>query len=319
MDESKSYRWLKACGKVVPMTDAAAPSLDSLLREVADQLAAAGIEQARIDAEVMLAHVLGESRGRLQALAIMGKRPAPEQVARLRAMADERADRVPLQHLTGRAPFRRIELSVGPGVFVPRPETETVVDCALAELERTLALPERAGTEAPIVVDFCTGSGTIALAIANEVPDAQVWAVEKSVEAHAWATRNVAEWGDGRVTLVQGDVSALDPEIFEPLMGRVDLLVSNPPYVPSGMIPKDPEVRDHDPELALYSGEDGLDLIRVIARIGRGLVHDGGSLVLEHAEHQGEAIRAILTAAGWHDAATHEDLTGRDRTTLARR
>lgn len=301
------------------MTDATSPTVDQLLREVTDQLSGAGIEQARIDAEVLLAHVLGESRGRIQALAIMGKRPTSTEVARLRAMADERADRVPLQHLTGRAPFRRIELSVGPGVFVPRPETETVVDCALAELERTLALPGRLGAGTPKVVDFCTGSGTIALAIANEVPDARIWAVEKSVEAHAWAARNVAEWGDERVTLVRGDISALDPQIFSPLGGQVDLLVSNPPYVPSGMIPKDPEVRDHDPELALYSGEDGLDLIRLIARIGRGLVREGGALVLEHAEHQGEAIRALVTTAGWHEAVTYQDLTGRDRTTLARR
>jgi release factor glutamine methyltransferase len=246
----------------------------------------------------------------VQALAVLGSAIDRERVEQARELAEERARRIPLQHLTGRAPFRSIELSVGPGVFVPRPETETVVQFAIDALQ---AVPD----PEPVAVDLCTGSGAIALAIANEVPTARVWAVEKSREAHAWAERNVREWGFGRVELVLGDARA--PELPEHLAGRVDVLVSNPPYVPQDMVPRDPEVRDHDPELALYSGADGLDLIRAISLVGRDLVRPGGSLVLEHAETQGAAIRRLLAADGWRAAATHRDLTGRDRATTALR
>lgn len=297
--------------------------IDELLREVSTGLAHAGIAEPTVDAELLLAHVLGETRGRVQALALMGRRLSAEQAHAVSELASERARRVPLQHLTGRAPFREIELSVGPGVFVPRPETETVAQFAIDALHA-------GGVPDPIVVDLCTGSGAIALSIAHEVPQASVFAVEKSIEAHAWARRNVTEWGDGRVELLRGDVCELDggdpwPDgddselrsAFAPLEGAVEVLISNPPYVPSGMVPRDPEVRDHDPALALFSGEDGLDLIRVIGRVARRLVVPGGLLVLEHAEHQGEAIRGLLTRGGWVGAATHPDLTGRDRATTA--
>lgn len=338
-------------------------TIDQVLREIATVLAEAGIESAQPDAELLLAHVLGVSRGRVHALAVMRSMMSSADHERVRSLAAERAARAPLQHLTGRAPFRGIELAVGPGVFVPRPETEVVAQLAIDAL---LMVP----VAEPLAVDLCTGSGTLALAIANEVPTARVWAVEQSVEAHAWAQRNVAALGDGRVELRLGDVAALDPAPsgvlggvaenakrsggvlgsgggatdrrgtnavgrasvnitgdgaagdpwateFDALTGRVHVLVSNPPYVPSGMVPRDPEVRDHDPALALYGGEDGLDLIRVISRIGRQLVIDGGMIVLEHAEGQGAAIRALLSADGWRSAATHQDLTMRDRATTA--
>lgn len=287
-----------------------------------ERFADAGIEDPPADAELIVGHVLGVSRGRVQALAVMGGELDGAQLAAVIELADERARRVPLQHLTGRAPFRSIELSVGPGVFVPRPETETVAQFAIDEL---LAVAD----PSPLALDLCTGSGAIALSIAHEVETARVLAVEKSREAHAWAARNVAEWGDGRVELLLGDVADLDSSrseiaaplagAFESLAGSISVLVSNPPYVPEGMVPRDPEVRDHDPGLALYSGVDGLDLIRVISRIGLGLVRPGGLLVLEHAEHQGRAIRDLLSAEGWVGAATHPDLTGRDRATTARR
>lgn len=294
------------------------------LQETADLLSEAGIDQAMVDAELLLAHVLGVSRGRVQALAVMRSVISSADRDRVSALTAERADRVPLQHLTGRAPFRGIELEVGPGVFIPRPETEVVAQLAIDAL---LAVPD----PGPIAVDLCTGSGTLALAIAHEVPTAHIWAVERSPEAHAWAERNVSRLGDGKVQLRLGDVTALDPlqhgrperppaawvgELWD-MAGRVRVLVSNPPYVPTGMVPRDPEVRDHDPALALYSGEDGLDLIRVISRIGRHLVTEGGLIVLEHAEGQGAAIRALLTADGWRSAATHQDLTMRDRATTA--
>ncbi|RGE21081.1 peptide chain release factor N(5)-glutamine methyltransferase [Leucobacter sp. wl10] len=283
-------------------------SATAVLDELRAVLAAGGVEDPATDAQLILGHVLGVSRGRAQALAVLGSPIPRAQFERASELAGERARRVPLQHLTGRAPFRSIELSVGPGVFVPRPETETVAQFAIDALQ---AVPD----PEPIAVDLCTGSGAIALAVANEVPAAQVWAVEKSPEAHAWAERNVREWGSGRVTLLLGDVR--DPEPLARLAGRVDVLVSNPPYVPEGMVPRHPEVREHDPELALYGGPDGLELIRSISRIGLGLVRPGGSLVLEHAETQGAAIRGLLEADGWRAAATHPDLTGRDRATTA--
>ena len=283
------------------------------LAEIRAALESAGIEDPAVDAELILGHVLGVSRGRVQALAVLGERLSVPQAERAAQLAEDRASRVPLQHLTGRAPFRAIELAVGPGVFVPRPETETVAQFAIDALQL-------APTAEPIAVDLCTGSGAIALSLAHEVPSARVWALEKSRDAHAWATRNVAEWGDGRVELVQGDVAELARiPAFAALAGRVHVLISNPPYVPADMVPRDPEVRDHDPELALYGGADGLDIVRVISREARALVMQGGLLVLEHAELQGAAIRALLAADGWRAAATHQDLSGRDRTTTALR
>lgn len=276
--------------------------------ELCERLAEAGIEDPAADAELIVGHVLGVSRGRVQALAIMGGELDDAQLEAVRDIAGERARRVPLQHLTGRAPFRSIELSVGPGVFVPRPETETLAQLAIDALR---VVPD----PSPLAVDLCTGSGAIALAVAQEVPTARIVAVEKSPEAHAWAARNVAEWGDGRVELVLGDIREADA--LDRVAGRVHVLVSNPPYVPDDMVPRDPEVRDHDPALALYGGPDGLDLVRAISRIGRRLVVPGGLIALEHAEQQGEAIRRILVADGWRAAATHPDLTARDRATTA--
>lgn len=301
--------------------------LNDLLADVRALLADAGIEDPGADAELIVAHVLKVSRGRVQALAIMGTALSGEHAETVRDLAGERQRRIPLQHLTGRAPFRNLELSVGPGVFVPRPETESVAQFAIDALQQVPVAE-------PIAVDLCTGSGAIALALANEVPTARVWAVEKSREAHAWAARNVAEWGDGRLELLLGDIAELDAShlgdpaldsspstsltrAFGPLSGHVHVLVSNPPYVPADMEPRDPEVRDHDPDLALYGGVDGLDVVRIISRIGRRLVVPGGVIVLEHAELQGRAIRDLLVADGWRSAATHPDLTGRDRTTTA--
>lgn len=280
------------------------------LLEISNMLAEAGIEPGA-DAELLLGHVLGESRGRVQALAIMGTQLSAEDRAVALDLASERASRVPLQHLTGRAAFRGIELEVGPGVFVPRPETETVTQFAIDALVNV-------ANHLPVAVDLCTGSGAIALALANEVPVARVWAVEKSPEAHAWALRNVARLGDGRVELLLGDVTDAT-QLLPELLGRVNVLVSNPPYVPTGMVPRDPEVRDHDPALALYGGADGLDLVRVISKVGLELVAPGGSIVLEHAEGQGATIRALLTADGWRAPSTHQDLTLRDRVTTALR
>lgn len=272
------------------------------------ELTAAGIVDAQVDAELLIAHVVGGSRGSVQARLVIGDELGEADVSALAALVRRRAAREPLQHLTGRAPFRALELAVGQGVFVPRPETEQVAQLAIDAL-RAAAEPE------PIGVDLGTGSGAIAIALATEVPHARVWAVEKSADALPWTRRNVDESGASNLTLVEGDLADALPE----LAGRVAVLVSNPPYVPAAEIPADPEVHLHDPAVALYGGADGLDVIRVISRRGRELLRPGGGLVLEHAEHQSAAIAELLAADGWRAIAHHRDLTGRDRATTALR
>jgi release factor glutamine methyltransferase len=224
------------------------------------------------------------------------------------ALLDERLRRVPLQHLTGRAHFRRLTLEVGPGVFVPRPETEVVVDLVLQAAD--------AVGGAPLVVDLCTGAGAIAFAVKDERPGAEVHAVELSPDAYAWADRNQSRL-DLDVDLRLGDAT----EAFPDLQGEVDVVAANPPYIPVGMVPVDPEVRDHDPELALYGGsEDGLRIPLAVAARAAELLRPGGVLVMEHGDEQGEALPAALRRTGaWVDVADHPDLTGRPRATVARR
>ncbi|WP_285725322.1 peptide chain release factor N(5)-glutamine methyltransferase [Psychromicrobium xiongbiense] len=277
-------------------------SLSSALRQAAAQLAEAGVPSPRVDAELLAAHLLGLGLGELRAAALRGA-PAPEG---LNDLIGERARRVPVQHLTGKAPFRRLELAVGPGVFVPRPETESVAQLALDLLQ---------GIGAPVVVDLGTGSGALAAAIADERPDARVYAIELSELAYAWASRNLAPFGN-RVTLRLGDLR----EAFPELEGRVDLVVSNPPYIPAGAVPQEPEVAEHDPQMALYGGgEDGLELPMAALATARRLLVPGGSVVVEHAEVQAAALRRLAQQQGFEAAASHQDLTGRDRALTARR
>ncbi|MGO4678933.1 peptide chain release factor N(5)-glutamine methyltransferase [Microbacterium sp. 2MCAF23] len=280
----------------VPLADA--------LRRAATTLGDGGVPDPVVDAELLAGHVLGLGRGAVQAAMIRGDVLTDADEAALDALVARRAAREPLQHLTGMAPFRHLELAVGPGVFVPRPETEIVAQFAIDALLAT-------ASPVPVGVDLCTGSGAIALALATEVPHAQVHAVELSPEAHAWALRNTA--GQENLSLVLGDLRS---ELGE-LDGTVDVVISNPPYVPDDAVPRDPEVRLHDPALALYGGPDGLDVVRAISRRAWALLHPGGTLVLEHAEVQGDAIRELLAADGWRATATHRDLTQRDRATTA--
>jgi len=280
--------------------------LSALLRAAAQRLADAGVTDPLVDAELLVGHVRGLSRGEVQAAAVRGDTLGESDAAALDALVARRAAREPLQHLTGTAAFRHLELAVGPGVFVPRPETETVAQYAIDALQGSAAAE-------PIAIDLGTGSGAIALAMATEVPHARVFAVERSPEAHAWADRNTASAAN--LTLVLGDLATA----FDELRGTVSVVISNPPYVPDDAIPRDPEVRLHDPAQALYGGPDGLDVVRVISRRALELLHSGGTLVLEHGELQGDAIRSILTGDGWRAAATHQDLTRRDRATTALR
>jgi release factor glutamine methyltransferase len=221
---------------------------------------------------------------------------------------------VPLQHLIGTAPFRTVELAVGPGVFVPRPETEVVAGVAIEEARR---LPH------PLVVDLCTGSGAIAVAVAAEVPAARVVAVELDPLAHAWAARNVdvlTRRDRIAVDLRLGDAVGADTGVAADLAGAVDVVVANPPYIPDGARPVDPEVADHDPRLALYGGgADGLGVPRGVVASARGLLKAAGLLVMEHGDAQGLRARRLVEGPDWYDVRTAEDLTGRPRALIARR
>ncbi len=283
-------------------------SLSALLRGATDTLAAAGVPTPDVDAELVAGHVFGLSRGELAAASLRGDaagdggRDAGD-LAVFAELIERRAAREPLQHLTGTAPFRHLELRVGPGVFVPRPETEMVAQLAIDALRAT------ADAE-PIAVDLGTGSGAIALAMATEVPHARVHAAENSVDAFIWAKENFARIAPhARLAFI--DLA----EAFGELDGTVSVLVSNPPYVPDAAIPRDPEVRFWDPPAALYGGADGLDVVRTLSRVGLRLLRPGGTLVIEHGEWQGEPIRELLAADGWRATATHPDLTTRDRAT----
>jgi len=279
--------------------------ISQLLEETTSKFAAAGIESSQADAEILLGFVLKLNRGEVLAKAITGEEVSDSDLETFSALADKRAERFPLQHLTGVAHFRSLELRVGPGVFVPRFETEGVTQLAI-DAVRSVA------KETPVVVDLATGSGAIALSIAYEVPNAEVHAVELSEDALSYTKENFAKYAPD-ADLRQGDLA----DAFSELDGKVDVLISNPPYIPDEMIPIYPEVHLHDPSLALYGGADGLDLVRKVDLSAQRLLVSGGTLIIEHADMQGASIRAMLEASGWAQVRTHKDLAGRDRAVSA--
>ena len=303
-------------------------SLREAVREATHVLAEAGVASAPVDALVLAAHALGVEVSEARRLLIVGGVEVPPEYA---ALVAERARRVPLQHLTGEAHFRGLTLRVGPGVFVPRPETETLVSLALVAIDAVgsdgagdpVGPVDRAttvgagGADGPAtVVDLCTGSGAIAFSLKAERPDLVVRAIEADPLAHAWAVANRDRLGlDVQVDL--GDARTAYPEV----VGTVDVVTCNPPYIPDDQVPVDPEVRDHDPALALYGGSaDGLALPLAMAARAAALLRPRGVLVMEHADVQGPAILRALAATGsWRDAADHADLTGRPRVVVARR
>ncbi len=283
-------------------------SIAAALERSVNVLISAGVPSPRVDAELLIGHVLGISRGAVQSQAITGAVLDAESLLAVDELVERRAAREPLQHITGRAAFRSMELAVGPGVFVPRPETEGVAGIAVDALRA-------AASSQPIGVDLGTGSGAIALAMATEVPHASVYGVEVSPLAFVWTKQNFREQAPDNAKAVFIDLADALPE----LDGTVAVVVSNPPYIPAGAIPRDPEVRLFDPEIALYGGEDGLDIVRQVSTTARRLLHSGGTLVIEHGELQAASIAALLSADGWRAISTHRDLTGRDRTTTALR
>jgi release factor glutamine methyltransferase len=266
------------------------------------RLADAGVESPRADAELIAASVHHVRRGELHTVRNC------DFDARFWAEIARRAAREPLQHITGSAHFRYLELEVGPGVFVPRPETEVMTGWAIDQLGKM-------DVAEPVVVDLGTGSGAIALAIAQEVPRARVHAVEADPLARAWAERNVTRYvaavpyTAGRVMLHAGDFA----DALGDLDGTVDLVISNPPYIPVGAY-VEPEVSEYDPPAALWSGTDGLDAIRTVQRAARRLLRPGGLVAVEHGAPQGAAVYWVFPEEqGWRDTRNHKDLAGRDR------
>lgn len=292
-----------------------ATELRTVLGDAHRRLSAAGVSSPSADAHLLTAHVLGVARKELARRVVLGYVLSGDESERLQQLIEQRAGRVPLQHLIGTAPFRGLELSVGPGVFVPRVETELAAGVAIAAAQSLVA----DGVAAPLVVDLCTGSGAIALAVADEVPQARVIAVELGPEAVAWAARNVERLGLGdRVDLRTGDAAQADTRVLADVAGEVDVVVANPPYIPPDAEPVEPEVRDHDPALALYGGgDDGLAVPRAVVASAAGLLRPGGLLVMEHGERQGASTRALATGDAWAQARTERDLTGRDRALVA--
>jgi release factor glutamine methyltransferase len=307
-------------------------SVSAAIAEATAALTRAGVASARTDAELLAAHVLGTTRGRL----LLAPHLTEKQLQVYTDLVAERGSRVPLQYLTGRAAFRHLDLAVGPGVFIPRPETELLVDWGLRFL--------RSAPDVPTVVDLCAGSGAIALAVATEHPDARVYAVEREPAALNWLRRNVSDVAasaggvssatasdtdlgsaDGAdpapvappVTVVAGDVT--DPAVLAHLDGRVDLVLCNPPYVPlssAGRMPT--EVTDHDPAAAVFGGPDGLDLVRPLLDRVAALLGPGGGFGVEHDDTHGGVVPALLRADGrFDDVRLHHDLAGRPRFTTA--
>ncbi len=276
--------------------------LRTAVRNATMALAEAGVASAPVDALHLAAHLMGQDVSEVRRLMVLGGTDAPVGYDDLVA---ERATRVPLQHLTGRAWFRRLELHVGPGVFTPRPETELLVDLALRAL---------VGLDAPLVVDLATGSGAIALSVKQEHPSASVYAVELSELAYGWAAANRDRLGL-EVGIEQGDACTAYPE----LVGTVDVVTCNPPYIPVGQVPLDPEVRDHDPELALYGGSaDGLGIPLAMAARAAELLCPAGVLVMEHADTQAGSLPRALSATGaWTTVVDHPDLVGKPRCVVA--
>ena len=288
-------------------------ALSELLQWALSTLGAAGVPEPDVDSELLAGHVLGLGRGEIAAKLVTGFTVPGESALAIRQLVDRRAGREPLQHILGVAWFRSMTLQVGPGVFVPRPETEQLAGMAIDAL-RSLAEPS------PIGVDLGTGSGAIALAMATEVPHARIYAVEKSPKALPWTTKNFSALGGSNAHLVPGDLAGDELlNTFPELEGSVAVIASNPPYIPVDAIPRDPEVQLFDPALALYGGQDGLDVVRQVSQVALVLGRPGAQLMLEHGELQGEDIRGILSSDGWRATATHRDLTGRDRYTTATR
>jgi release factor glutamine methyltransferase len=297
------------------------PRTRDLLVDAERRLDRAGVASPRFDAESMLSHVLGVPRTRL----FLHDNVERTQASAFERLVIRRMSREPLQHILGSAGFRTLSLEVGKGVFVPRPETEVVVEAALRELR--LRPTDANGRR--LVIDMCSGSGAIALSMAVEEPGTDVVAVEVSADAIPWLQRNVDAHAEAlaavgsRVSVVHGDVATIGVGLLNQLIGDVALVVSNPPYIPERMVPRDPEVAVYDPNLALFGGSDGLNVVRQVVAASARVLPNGGVLLVEHADVQGpeaqNGVPRLLLDAGWGDVIDLQDLAGKPRFTRATR
>ena len=274
--------------------------VSELLSESSSKLKEAGVISATVDAELIACYCLGVSRSELALMTATNQEFPNDSLDSFQVALARRVDRQPLQHITGSAPFRHLELNVGPGVFTPRPETEQVVGFAMEKI---------ANLQSPLIVDLCAGSGAIAISLATEVLESKVFAVEKSEEAYGYLLQNAATYGLSEENLRNQD---LQNSLAE-LDGQADLVISNPPYIPNDAIPVDLEVQLHEPSMSLYGGADGLDVIRQISLRAKYLLKSGGLLVLEHADSQSRAIGKLLLAEGWLEIDARADLAGKER------
>ena len=257
-------------------------SVRDLLYDAARRLAAAGVASPQADAGWLMSWVLDVPRNRL----FLHDEPSAAQRMEFEKAVARRLSRVPLQHITGRAPFRKIEVAVGPGVFIPRPETELITEAAVRVLR------EAGGGTA---VDLCSGSGAVGISLALEAPGSTVFLVELDDAAVEWTRRNASEFASAlsgvgsKVEVLHADAGEVADagQALSSLAETVDTVVANPPYIPDSMVPREREVRDHDPAVALFGGDDGLDVVRRIARTAAVLLRPGGLLAIEHADVQG--------------------------------
>jgi release factor glutamine methyltransferase len=275
-------------------------SLRRAIDSAAALLAEAGIDSARCDAEQLAAHLAGTDRGRLPLL----ESPGDEFFGRYHDVVIARSRRVPLQHLIGTVSFGPVVLQVGPGVFIPRPETEAVLEWASAQ-----SLPAR-----PVIVDLCTGSGALAVALAQHRPAARILGIDDSDAALEYARRNAE---GSNVELVRADVTT--PGLLPELDGQVDLVVSNPPYIPNSAV-LEPEVAQHDPHRALFGGPDGMALITAVVALAGRWLRPGGLLALEHDDTTSSLTVELVDSTGhFDDIEARNDLAGRPRFVTARR
>ena len=280
--------------------------ISEALESATDKLTSAGVTSPSVDAELLGCFVLGIERSELTMLSLREELFPEDKIAQFETSVARRVKREPLQHITGLAPFRHLELHVGPGVFIPRPETEQLVELAIESIKKI---------EKPLVVDLCSGSGAIAISLATELEGSRVFSVELSEQAFEFLSNNYQKYGLDTKSAKNEDLA----NAFDELEAQVDLVISNPPYIPDSAVPVDLEVQLHEPSLALYGGEDGLDVIRRISDRALYLLKPSGLLLLEHADTQAQAISQLLLNQGWQEVISSQDLAGKDRMISARK
>jgi release factor glutamine methyltransferase len=280
--------------------------ISEALESATDKLTSAGVTSPSVDAELLGCFVLGIERSALTMLSLREELFPEDKIVQFETSVARRVKREPLQHITGLAPFRHIELHVGPGVFIPRPETEQLVELAIESIKKI---------EKPLVVDLCSGSGAIAISLATELEGSRVFSVELSEQAFEFLSNNYQKYGLDTKSAKNEDLA----NAFDELEAQVDLVISNPPYIPDSAVPVDLEVQLHEPSLALYGGEDGLDVIRRISDRALYLLKPSGLLLLEHADTQAQAISQLLLNQGWQEVISSQDLAGKDRMISARK